>query len=232
MTDICDSLVSRLRSALCDIYNALTIHGLITSELPSSVLSIQLFWKTTAYNIGGHVFSLDEIEHGILRGNRPHPASKTAPFGNADPRLKFILKEVDPRIHFALVCGAKVPLSLLLYKHLNLIVLSVLVAMATSCPAIQVYTEENIEQALQGATSAFCSEEVKCYTMQKEIHVSKIFQWYRIDFGGNDVEAIRWTLPFLAADKRKDLKSLLHTLEERGMVDISYRKYDWNLNKI
>jgi hypothetical protein len=28
------------------------------------------------------------------------------------------------------------------------------------------------------------------------------------------------------------VKRLLHMLEEKGMVDISYRNYDWNLNKL
>ena len=57
-------------TTLCsDIYNALTIHGLSEREkLPDSVLNVQLFWKTTAYNIGGQTYSLDDIEHGILRG--------------------------------------------------------------------------------------------------------------------------------------------------------------------
>ena len=27
------------------------------------------FWKSIAYNTGGHIFTLDDIEHGILRGN-------------------------------------------------------------------------------------------------------------------------------------------------------------------
>jgi len=59
-----------------DIYNTLTIHGLITCDkLPQSVLDVQLFWKTTAYHIGGHVFSLDDIEHGILRGEQTLYAS-------------------------------------------------------------------------------------------------------------------------------------------------------------
>ena len=53
-----------------DLYNALTIHGLIECQkLPYSVLDVQLFWKTTAYNIAGLVYSLDDIEHGIIRGN-------------------------------------------------------------------------------------------------------------------------------------------------------------------
>ena len=37
-------------------------------SLPSSVLEVNKFWQTTAYNISGYVFSLDDIEHGILRG--------------------------------------------------------------------------------------------------------------------------------------------------------------------
>lgn len=52
-----------------DAYNTLTIHGVISqNELPESVLKVKQFWRTTAYRIGGHVFSLDDIEHGILRG--------------------------------------------------------------------------------------------------------------------------------------------------------------------
>ena len=51
-----------------DVYNCLTIHGLASSsQLPSSVLEIRQFWKNTAYSINGHTFSLDDIEHGILR---------------------------------------------------------------------------------------------------------------------------------------------------------------------
>ena len=51
-----------------DIYNALTIHGICEQGVPTSVLGVKSFWKSTAYNIGGHIFTLDDIEHGILRG--------------------------------------------------------------------------------------------------------------------------------------------------------------------
>lgn len=192
-----------------NVYNSLTIHGLVTHDkLPQSVLDVQLFWKTTAYRIGGHVFSLDDIEHGILRGNRPHPGSKTPPFSEKDPRLSLIVKRFDPRIHFALVCGAK------------------------SCPAVQVYTAENLNSALDAATRSFCEQEVKVYEMRKEIRVSQIFQWYRDDFGRNDVEAVRWTIPYLSAEKQRVLQHLLYTLEEHGMVDLTYIEYDWKLNKM
>ena len=61
-----------------------------------------------------------------------------------------------------------------------------------SCPAVQVYTAKNLDSALDVATRSFCEQEVKVYEMRKDIRVSQIFQWYRDDFGRNDVEAVRW----------------------------------------
>jgi len=47
------------------------MHGLAACDTgvpKSSVLEINNFWRKTSYNIGGYIFSLDDIEHGILRG--------------------------------------------------------------------------------------------------------------------------------------------------------------------
>lgn len=117
--------------------------------------------QTTAYNIGGLIYSLDVIEHGILRGaphrwhrpplpaepnrlaarrdagNRPHPATGFRVLGAHDPRRAFSIDPVDPRIHFTLVCGAK------------------------SCPAIRVYSGANLERGLQAAMDNFCGQEVQ-----------------------------------------------------------------------
>ena len=41
-------------------------------------------------------------------GNRPHPSATEPPFSDSDPRRQFALKSCDPRVHFALVCGAVV----------------------------------------------------------------------------------------------------------------------------
>lgn len=52
-----------------DIYNALTIHGLAKCPtLPRSVLDVEKFWRSTGYIISGDEYSLDDIEHGVLRG--------------------------------------------------------------------------------------------------------------------------------------------------------------------
>jgi hypothetical protein len=54
-----------------DLYNILTIHGITTlSELPKSILDLNQFGKTTAYRVGNYFYSLDDIQHGILRGTK------------------------------------------------------------------------------------------------------------------------------------------------------------------
>ena len=40
----------------------------MAKQLPASVLELDEFWKQNAYSVNGMVFSLDDIEHGILRG--------------------------------------------------------------------------------------------------------------------------------------------------------------------
>ena len=50
------------------------------------------------------------------------------PFGKNDPKLSFALDSVEPRIHFALNCGAK------------------------SCPPIKTFTTEHVENELATAT--------------------------------------------------------------------------------
>nr|XP_022296765.1 uncharacterized protein LOC111106394 [Crassostrea virginica] len=138
-----DELSENERKAFfINLYNALTIHGLAEqATLPSSVLDIQQLAKTS----GDKMYSLDDIEHSILRGNKSHPASTKPQFSEGDPRLKYAVKKLDPRIHFALVCRA------------------------VSCPAINVYTADNLDKALD------CKQEVSMFTEVDEVWMSKIF---------------------------------------------------------
>ena len=65
------------------------------------------FFNTISYTIGGYTFALNEIENGVLRSNRKAIGAVTKPFSKSDPRLKVALPAPEPKIHFALVCGAK-----------------------------------------------------------------------------------------------------------------------------
>ena len=41
-----------------------------------------------SYIIGGHTYSLNDIENGVLRANKRGALQFSAPFGKSDPRLK------------------------------------------------------------------------------------------------------------------------------------------------
>lgn len=111
--------------------------------------------------IAGHLFSLDDIEHGILRKYREKKSLGYLP-QFLPPRLikQLAVSAIDYRIHFTLNCGAK------------------------SCPAIAFYTCEKLEQQLNLATNVFIKSETTADTLKKELYTSKILQWYKGDFGG------------------------------------------------
>ncbi|XP_032787308.2 uncharacterized protein LOC116924839 [Daphnia magna] len=184
-----------------NVYNTLTIHALSKVEpLPKSLLDISNFWKHSAYNINGFVFSLDDIEHGVLRANTRHPAALSKPFKEDDPRLQFSMKELDPRIHFVLNCGGK------------------------SCPAIGVYSEANLEAALNSAAKNFLSETVQIDG--NIVHLSKLLMWYGIDFGSNNDEILRWVAQYLPDIQKTSIIQLL----DSKRVKVVFDEYNWLIN--
>jgi hypothetical protein len=110
---------------------------------------------------GNEYFSLDDIEHGILRKYRIKIALGYLPNLFAPRIIKNLaVKKIDYRIHFALNCGAK------------------------SCPPIAFYTKGNIAQQLDIATLSFLESETEVILEKMEIHTSSLLSWYRGDFGG------------------------------------------------
>eukprot|EP01116_Phalansterium_solitarium_P014759 TRINITY_DN3256_c0_g1_i2.p1 TRINITY_DN3256_c0_g1~~TRINITY_DN3256_c0_g1_i2.p1 ORF type:complete len:166 (+),score=9.03 TRINITY_DN3256_c0_g1_i2:117-614(+) len=64
-----ENLTETERKALfLNVYNSLVIHGQVQLGVPASTFQRLSFFQRTAYRIGPHVFSLDDIEHGLLRG--------------------------------------------------------------------------------------------------------------------------------------------------------------------
>jgi hypothetical protein len=118
-----------------NIYNALVVHGILTLNIKKSIKEVSSFFNMVCYNVGSHIFSLDDIEHGILRGNKKKHLLSRRPFPDSDPRKRFIVEEVDPRIHFALVCGSN------------------------SCPPIDVYEASEIDEQLEVVTSGFINSD-------------------------------------------------------------------------
>ena len=184
-----------------NLYNTIVIQGIIELEITASVREIPNFFSHICYKIGGHPFSPKDIEHGILRANRRPPYRLFPPFRGRDPRLSFSLKQMDPRIHFALVCGSR------------------------SCAPIQFYDAETIDEQLDIATQGFInSSEVIVLPEKNRIMLSQIFNWYAGDFGTKE-DRCNFLLKYLYDDDKKD-----YLRKNRDTIEIAYLFYDWNLN--
>ncbi len=185
-----------------NIYNALVVHGIAELGIDRSVRDVSSFFKRIGYDIGGHWFSPDDIEHGILRGNRRKHLLASRPFGPKDPRQQYALSVIDPRIHFALVCGSK------------------------SCPPIGVYHEDQIDMQLDIATTNFIQSDVEVDRETGTLRVSKVFQWYQKDFGSRD-EMIDFIVRY-----RMDEAEQTYLHLTRSYIKLQYLPYDWELNHI
>lgn len=184
-----------------NLYNALTVHGIIELGIEDSVREKRGFFKQVAYQVGDYTLSLDDIEHGILRQNQKQHFFARRVFKSGDPRLSLMLESPEPRIHFTLVCGSK------------------------SCPPIGTYQLENIEQQLDLAAGSFInSDNVQIDIPKKRLGLSKIFQWYGKDFGSRNE-----LLQFLAKHRRNP-EEQQWLAEKAGQVRVDWLEYDWGLN--
>lgn len=103
------------------------------------------------------------------------------------PRFK------DARIHFAVNCAAK------------------------SCPPLlnKAWTASNLIRYFEKQTKAFINSNANSITADK-IEISKIFDWYKVDFKGGDV--ISFLNKYVDTPINAD-------------AEITYKEYDWSLNK-
>ncbi len=184
-----------------NIYNSLVVHGIVQMEVKKTIKEISHFFESVSYNIGGHTFSLDDIEHGILRGNIKKHLFARRPFSSNDPRKEFILETLEPRIHFCLVCGSK------------------------SCPPIGTYQEDKIDQQLDMAAGSFINgEDIIIEKNRNKLRLSRIFKWYKQDFG-NDEELIRFIAKY-----RRNIEEKEFLEKNARSISLSFNDYDWNLN--
>jgi len=185
-----------------NIYNTLVIHGIIELGIKESVREVPRFFRSFSYAINGSAYTPDDIEHGILRGNQHPPYRIFRPFSESDPRIQHIVRPVDPRIHFTLVCGS------------------------TSCPPINFYRAENIDEQLDLATAGFINgPEVEILPEGNLLSLSPIFRWYASDFGGRK-GIVDFLIRFREPGDGRDF-----LLVQGSKAKIEWKEYDWRLNR-
>ncbi len=171
------------RAFWINLYNVLVLDAVIAFGVQRSVkegrFGVLTFFRRAAYNVAGLRMSLDDIEHGVLRGNRGHPFLPGVHFAPGDKRLAWSLP-VDPRIHFALNCASR------------------------SCPLIQSYSPDQINTQLDLAARSFVNATVEASPNGSRVIVSEIFRWYADDFGGN-MGVIDFLVRYLPDDDRRQM---------------------------
>jgi hypothetical protein len=135
----------------------MVFHAVVGLDVKRSVREVRGFFRRVAYRVGGHVVTADDVEHGILRDNARHGLLRRRPFGLGDPRRALAVRPADPRIHFAITCGAQ------------------------SCPPIGVYRASAIETQLELAARNFLNQEV-AVDARGCVTCSRILRWYAEDF--------------------------------------------------
>jgi hypothetical protein len=165
------------------------------------------------YNIGGYDFSPDDIEHGILRANGPHPSSTASTyFGPNNPRSSLALSCIDPRLHFILNCGAQ------------------------SCPPIKVLSgdSDQLEEALKLAAAAYLDSEVCCNFDEKALYLPRLLLWYGNDFATTVTDRVRVVLNLMSETKRKVIKEQIAVLFLDSVIEesrVKYNPYNWGSNE-
>ena len=204
------------KSFFINLYNALILHATAVLGPPAdSSEARSLFFSGRSgamYNIGGHDFSPDDIEHGILRANCPHPSKPTTSFlPEDDVRASLALTSLDPRIHFILNCGA------------------------ASCPPIKVLSGDP-DEALTLAAAAYLSAEVYVDKKDFKLHLPRLALWYGADFGCSLTERVQILLRLCPQDVRSTVEEDLRTVlpNYKDVIDDSfvvYNPYVWTSNE-
>lgn len=128
---------------------------------PDSYARRWRFFTAPAITVAGRRLSANAIEHGILRrsaflvglgyGHNPIPSS-------FERRLR--VERVDPRVHFALNCGAR------------------------SCPPLHVYAAGTLDAELDAAARSYIAGESALLDGGATVRVPRLLLWYLGDFGG------------------------------------------------
>eukprot|EP01061_Rhynchopus_euleeides_P017616 TRINITY_DN29248_c0_g1_i1.p1 TRINITY_DN29248_c0_g1~~TRINITY_DN29248_c0_g1_i1.p1 ORF type:complete len:262 (+),score=72.60 TRINITY_DN29248_c0_g1_i1:50-787(+) len=199
------SVEAEKKAFLLNLYNTMVPLCFALFGIADSSLDRLNYFDVCAVDIGGSTYSLNQIESGLLRGNRKAPYHMSRPLdtGTAAGRQgEAAALQADPRIHFALNCGSK------------------------SCPPVKVYSPLSLEEELDLAAAWFCdSQDGIQVTPPSGVAVSQIFKWYHVDFGKTDAELVAFLVKHSRAGSVK--RTQLEAASRSPKLSLSYLPYDW-----
>ncbi|KAL9816725.1 putative DEP domain, glutaredoxin, Thioredoxin-like superfamily [Arabidopsis thaliana] len=186
-----------------NLYNMMAIHSILVWGHPAGTFDRTKMFMDFKYVIGGYTYSLSAIQNGILRGNQRPMFNPMKPFGVKDKRSKVALPYAEPLTHFTLVCGTR------------------------SGPPLRCFTPGEIDKELMEAARDF----LRCGGLRVDLNakvaeISKIFDWYGVDFGNGKEEILKHASTFLEPQLSEALLDCLVDTQ----FEVKYQPYDWGLN--
>src|SRR5437588_2529332 len=91
-----------------NVFNAIVVRDAAELAQARGPREVERFFESPRANIGGLAYSLDDIEHGLLRGNVPKFGGMRAPLRQDDPRRADPPLAYDEPMHLGLDCACRV----------------------------------------------------------------------------------------------------------------------------
>ncbi|CAM9613455.1 unnamed protein product [Discosporangium mesarthrocarpum] len=147
-----------------NVYHLLARHSLLVLKPPPSAKDWVLYMSQVSYEIGGDVFSLQELEHCVLRGTLPRPSPKVTPKrfpalpSEDDGRHAYRLKMADPRISLVLNNGS-----------------------LSNPPVMVLFEPQCLEEQIHIACQSYVEHTIKIDAKKRQVRVSPTLQMYAAD---------------------------------------------------
>jgi hypothetical protein len=190
-------------------FNTLMIHSCIVKGNPgANLLERTAFLRSARYNIGGHIFSLLDIEHGILRNasTKPMvlgPLSLDMSFAANDPRRKYALDESKPNVSFVLflACPSSPPLSIL-------------------------SDTSHVDKEMTKLTQQFFQDTVKFDAQEKVINMPALLRVYWADFTDKPNHVLKYVAKVCGPKFHAATKEFLAHIGNSSMKT-HFQHFDW-----
>lgn len=184
-----------------NVYNALGLHAVAAQGGSAPARLDKDFFTDSKYRIAGHEFSLDDIEHGLIRINAPRFRGMRGQMPARDPRLALAPYLFDERSHFAMHSACR------------------------SSPRLHVWAQDALGAMLETAARDYVREHARVEDGGAVLRVAKIFQWYQGDFGGEDgVRAF-------VIDRIESEADIEVLERRGGKCALRYAEFDWTVNQ-
>lgn len=152
-----------------NVFNAVVLRDAAELAQAKNVREVEHFFERVRVRVAGLDYSLDDIQHGLLRGNAPKFGRSRPPMERGDPRLAHTPLAYDERIHFGLYCAV------------------------CSSPRFVVFNAGAVDRQLEQLTEEYLRREVRVEKDGAVVVLPRQFYWYGADFGGEEA-ALRFAL--------------------------------------